>query len=169
MMKNAVYFVALAAILSGSASAFSLQPNGKAASNKPSFELKNALMTAFTAATIATSAFSPLDVQAVDLSGLNFGSSNVVAVKTVREGMYETYEVDIEQKYDNAKSTFKPAKETKSKKGKYTAILSILVVGSFIIPMAQYLWYVKDDSSSDKFFGKEEIPEPEPPKKKGWF
>jgi hypothetical protein len=36
--------------------------------------------------------------------------------------------------------------------------------------MAQYFWYVRDDDSSDRFFGKaEEIPEPEPPKKKGWF
>ena len=52
------------------------------------------------------------------------------------------------------------------KKGKYTAILAILVVGSFIVPMAQYFWYVRDDNSSDQFFA-EEVPEP--PKKKGWF
>jgi hypothetical protein len=56
-----------------------------------------------------------------------------------------------------------------------------LIVGSFIVPMAQYIWYIKDDDSSDKFF-KEDVPEPkkkkgkfskkavpEPPKKKGWF
>lgn len=53
--------------------------------------------------------------------------------------------------------------------GKYTAILAILVVGSFIVPMAQYFWYVKDDDSSDKFFAAKDIPDPEPPKKKGWF
>mmetsp|Transcript_14702 Transcript_14702/g.30150 ORF Transcript_14702/g.30150 Transcript_14702/m.30150 type:complete len:84 (+) Transcript_14702:38-289(+) len=53
--------------------------------------------------------------------------------------------------------------------GKYTALIAILVVGSFIIPMAQYFWYVKDDDSSDKFFNKVPEPEPEPPKKKGWF
>jgi hypothetical protein len=35
--------------------------------------------------------------------------------------------------------------------------------------MAQYFWYVKDDDSSDKFFAAKDIPEPEPPKKKGWF
>jgi hypothetical protein len=54
--------------------------------------------------------------------------------------------------------------------GKYTAILAILIVGSFIIPMAQYFWYVKDDDSSDNFFA-QKVPEPkaEPPKKKGWF
>lgn len=50
--------------------------------------------------------------------------------------------------------------------GKYTAILSILVVGSFIIPMAQYFWYVRDDDSSDQFFAKDI---PEPPKKGGFF
>ena len=50
--------------------------------------------------------------------------------------------------------------------GKYTAILAILIVGSFIVPMAQYFWYVKDDDSSEKFFA-EDVPEP--PKKKGWF
>jgi hypothetical protein len=55
-------------------------------------------------------------------------------------------------------------------KGKYTALIAVLVVGSFIIPMAQYFWYVKDDDSSDKFFAKAAEPEPEPPKKKGgWF
>ena len=51
--------------------------------------------------------------------------------------------------------------------GKYTAILSILVVGSFIIPMAQYFWYVRDDDSSDRFFA-EDVPEP-PKKKKGFW
>ena len=51
--------------------------------------------------------------------------------------------------------------------GKYTAILAILVVGSFIIPMGQYFWYVRDDDSSDRFFA-EDVPDPEP-KKKGFF
>jgi len=53
--------------------------------------------------------------------------------------------------------------------GKYTAILAILIVGSFIVPMAQYFWYVRDDDSSEQFFGQKKAPEPEPPKKKGWF
>jgi hypothetical protein len=47
-------------------------------------------------------------------------------------------------------------------------LLAILIVGSFIIPMAQYFWYVRDDDSSDKFFNAKDVPEPEP-KKKGWF
>lgn len=54
--------------------------------------------------------------------------------------------------------------------GKYTALIAVLVVGSFIIPMAQYFWYVKDDDSSEKFFQKAAEPEPEPKKKGGgWF
>ena len=53
--------------------------------------------------------------------------------------------------------------------GKYTALLAILIVGSFIIPMAQYFWYVRDDDSSDKFFAKNVPPPPEPPAKKKWF
>lgn len=52
-------------------------------------------------------------------------------------------------------------------KGKYTALLAVLIMGSFIVPMAQYFWYVRDDDSSDKFFA-EKVPEP-PAKKKGWF
>lgn len=54
--------------------------------------------------------------------------------------------------------------------GKYTALLAVLIVGSFVIPMAQYFWYVKDDDSSNKFFAQNVPPPPtEKPKKKGWF
>jgi hypothetical protein len=44
----------------------------------------------------------------------------MVAEKVVREGMYGEYEVDLIQQRDDARSTFKPAKETKSKKGAYS-------------------------------------------------
>ena len=46
-----------------------------------------------------------------------FSSTNIVAEKVVREGMYQDYEVDVTQSVDDARSTFKSAKETKSKKG----------------------------------------------------
>jgi hypothetical protein len=56
------------------------------------------------------------------------------------------------------------------RQGKYTALLAILIVGSFIIPMAQYFWYVRDDDSSDRFFAqKVPPPPPPPPAKKKWF
>jgi hypothetical protein len=145
-------------------------------------------MGAFAAMTIASNVMTA-PANAVDTFG-TFSSSIVLSEKVVREGLYREYEVDIVQEKDDARSTFKAKEETKSKKGKctewsrgrlspktraysqtqqkgkYTALLAVLVVGSFIIPMAQYFWYVRDDDSSDKFFA-EKVPEP--PKKKGWF
>ena len=47
---------------------------------------------------------------------------------------------------------FKGRAETKSKKGKYTALLGVLVNGLFTIPMAQCFWHVRDDDSSDDSF-----------------
>jgi hypothetical protein len=46
-----------------------------------------------------------------------FSSTTVVAEKVVREGLYQDYEADVYQEVDDARSTFKSAKETKSKKG----------------------------------------------------
>lgn len=47
-------------------------------------------------------------------------STTMVAEKVTREGFYGEYEVDVvPQQYDDARSTFKPAKETKSKKGEW--------------------------------------------------
>merc|ERR1711871_993565 len=98
------------------------------------------------------------------------GTNIVVAEKVTREGIYGTYDVELTQTYDNAESTFKSKVETKSKKGKYTALLGVLVMGSFIIPMAQYFWYVRDDDSSDNFFAsKKSPPPPPPPPKKSGF
>jgi len=38
--------------------------------------------------------------------------------KVIREGVYGEYEIDVpDQVYDDARSTFKSAKETKTKKG----------------------------------------------------
>ena len=55
-----------------------------------------------------------------------YSSSNVVAEKVVRQGLYQDYEVDIVQEKDDARSTFKGAKETKSKKGKRNTWLNFL-------------------------------------------
>ncbi len=179
------------------------------ASPKPLAQLKNAVGSTFVAATIAANVLTPVADAAVFDSPVFGSSSNNVAVTEVRQGVYKEYEIDVTpQQTDNAESTFKSAKETKSKKGecdensvslyisiytafgkcflcsapttlfllynsfagKYTALLAVLVVGSFIIPMAQYFWYVRDDDSSDQFFAQSVAPpEPEPPKKKGWF
>lgn len=138
--------------------------------------------SAFAAATIAASSVLtqiPESAQANTLvmeqqqpqTSMTTASSLVLAKKEIRQGLYQEYEVDVpDQVYDDARSTFKSAKETKSKKGKYTALLAILIVGSFVIPMAQYFWYVRDDDSTDQFFGQKAQAPPEPePKKKKWF
>ena len=142
---------------------------------KPIVDIQKAVTSTFVAATIATNAFLPLNADAlVELQQPTVfdSSSNIIAEKVVREGMYKEYEIDVSTPnvVDNADSTFKSAKETKSKKGKYTALLAVLIVGSFIIPMAQYFWYVRDDDSTERFFGQgAPAPAPEPVKKKGGF
>ena len=145
--------------------------------------MQKAATGAFAAFTIASSVIMTPPVAQASIPAA-FGTQ-VLAEKVVREGIYGEFEYDMpEQKYDDARSTFKSAKETKSKKGelntvyfkmrwqscvfvwsfsfigdganhsvwsctktnfsgKYTALLAVLIVGSFIIPMAQYFWYVR--------------------------
>lgn len=165
---HSAFLIALVTVFFG-ADAFSPQTN-----KAVNLDLKKAAGTAFAAFTIGSSVLSSPMANAFDAAPpqpFTFSSTNIVAEKVVRQGLYNDYEVDIVQERDDARSTFKGAAETKSKKGKYTAILAILIVGSFIVPMAQYFWYVKDDDSSDRFFGTKEVvkPPPPPPKKKGWF
>uniref|UniRef100_A0A7S2CEE7 Uncharacterized protein n=1 Tax=Florenciella parvula TaxID=236787 RepID=A0A7S2CEE7_9STRA len=63
-----------------------------------------------------------------------------------KEGIYGEYQVEVkEQAVDDARSTFKSAKATKKGKNKYVAVLGVLLVGSFLIPMLQYFWYVRED------------------------
>ena len=81
-------------------------------------DLQKAATGAIAAATIASSVLSwappPAD------ASFAFSSSQVVAEKVIREGIYGEYEVDLpEQVYDDARSTFKSAKETKTKKGMF--------------------------------------------------
>jgi len=164
-MKYSTVLLALA--LAFGAEAFSPQANK--AANKPVLaDLKKAAVNTMAAIAIGSSVLStPVVADAMDMQPV-FSTTNIVAATETRQGLYQEYEVDVDsQVLDDARSTFKSAKETKSKKGKYTAILAILVVGSFIVPMAQYFWYVKDDDSSDRFFA-EDVPE-SPKKKKGFW
>ena len=63
-----------------------------------------------------------------------------------REGLYKEYSVEVkDQEVDSAASTFKSAKATAKGKNKYVGVLGVLIVGSFIIPMLQYFWYVRED------------------------
>jgi hypothetical protein len=57
----------------------------------------------------------------------SFGSSSLVAERVTREGLYREYDVDVgDQVYDDARSTYKSAKETKTKKGMHAYQLSLL-------------------------------------------
>jgi len=175
-MKSASTILAISLALIGSTNAYvPPQSRTKATPSKPAFDLKKAVAVTFTAATIASSSFMPIAEAADYMSPISqdYGSTTLVSVKTVREGVYGEYALEVPvQVTDDARSTFKSAKETKSKKGKYTAILAILVVGSLIIPMAQYFWYVRDDNSLEFFLNKKSMPEPPPPpppKKKNFF
>jgi hypothetical protein len=83
-----------------------------------SFDLKNAAMGAIVAASLA-SGIATTPASAIDYQLGSFGSTTVVAEKVIREGLYREYEVELpdQQQLDDAQSTFKSAKETKSKKG----------------------------------------------------
>jgi hypothetical protein len=77
---------------------------------------------------------------------LNFGSMPV-AVKETVQGMYKEYTVDREDDsaLDEIRSNYKTAEQTDENKGKYWAILAVLMAGSFAIPMVQYYWYVAEE------------------------
>ncbi len=201
MAKLSTAIVSLALLCNGVSA---LVPSNVPKTKRPAFDAKRAATNTMAAASIASALVIGPMADAVDMAmdTPSFGSSSLVAERVTREGLYREYDVDVgDQVFDDARSTYKSAKETKTKKGKiwlaetliyiitkctlslncsfvlfwfftgkYTALIAVLVVGSFIIPMAQYFWYVKDDDSSDKFFAKAAEPEPEPePKKKKWF
>ncbi len=88
------------------------------ASTKPVIDdFKKAAMNTMAAFAIGSSVLStPVVADAMDMSV--FSSTQVVAEKVVKQGLYQDYTVEVEQEYDSAKSTFKSAAETKSKKGK---------------------------------------------------
>lgn len=49
---------------------------------------------------------------AIDMQQSVFSSTNVVAEKVTRQGLYNDYEVEITQETDDARSTFKSASES---------------------------------------------------------
>ena len=91
------------------------------APKKASFDFKKAAVGALVAASIASSIATAPAASATTMDTQFAGSGSfVVAERVVREGIYREYEIDLpdQQEVDDAKSTFKSAKETKSKKGK---------------------------------------------------
>ena len=86
--------------------------------------------------------------QAADYTALpNFGTSHMVAEKVVREGLYRDYEVDIVQQYDDPRSTFKEAKETKSKKGTYGLTMNNIFPFSPSFSFNSFLFYWMQEST----------------------
>jgi hypothetical protein len=78
---------------------------------KPLAELKKAAAGTIAAIAIGSSILgNPLIADAVGDQPL-FSSTNVVAEKVVRQGLYSEYEVEITQEKDDARSTFKSACE----------------------------------------------------------
>ena len=141
---------------------------------RKTLDFKNAAMATFAAATIASSALTPMISEASDMNMIELlpfaSTSTFASEKLIKAGLCKDYEIDnAEQQVDDARSTFKGRTDTRSKKWKHTALLGVIVNGLFTIPMAQCFWHVRDDDSSDGFFQVQNIPEPEKPKKKGWF
>lgn len=89
-------------------------------------ELKKAAASAVAAFTIGSSVLtSPIVADAMESQPFTFTSTNIVAEKVVRQGLYQDYEVDLVQSVDDAKSTFKQAGETKSKKGMWKELTMV--------------------------------------------
>jgi hypothetical protein len=88
-------------------------------SKSPLVELNKAAAGAFAAFTIASSVvLTPPAPANAAVTSFVPSSSQVLAEKVVREGLYKDYEIDVpDQVFDDAKSTFKKASETKSNKG----------------------------------------------------
>ena len=98
------------------------------------FDFGKAATGAFAAFTIGSSVLTaPMNAGAMDNQPFTFSSTNVIAEKVTKQGLYGEYTVDVyEQEVDDAASTFKSAKETKSKKGKTNRHI-ISCVGCFTV------------------------------------
>jgi len=100
--------------------------------SKPLTELQKAATGAFAAFTIASSVLTAPPAADAILPAFS-SSSQVLAEKVVREGMYGEYEIDLpDQVYDDARSTFKSAQETKTKKGASTITYSSLLFSDLV-------------------------------------
>ncbi len=87
---------------------------------KPAFNIQKVAVNSMAAASLASALVIGPMADAVDMMDIqpNFGSSNLVAERVTREGLYREYDVDVgDQVFDDARSTYKSAKETKTKKG----------------------------------------------------
>jgi hypothetical protein len=124
MTKISPLIVSLA-ILFGGASA--LAPSKVPQATKPAFDVQRVAFNGMAAASLASALVVGPMADAVEMMANtpSFGSSSLVAERVTREGLYKEYDVDVgDQQYDDARSTYKSAKETKGKKGRRVDIMS---------------------------------------------
>ena len=110
--------LASAALLLNGASAYA--PSKVPQAKRPAFDPKRTAVNGMAAASLASALVVGPMADAIDLTvdAPSFGSSNLVAERVTREGLYKEYDVDVgDQVFDDARSTYKSAKETKGKKG----------------------------------------------------
>ena len=107
-------------ILFGGSSA--LTPSKVPQATKAAFDVQRVAFNGMAAASLASALVIGPMADAVEMMAdthASFGSSSLVAERVTREGLYREYDVDlVDQQYDDARSTYKSAKETKTKKGR---------------------------------------------------
>lgn len=121
MAKLSTAIVSLALLFNGVSA---LVPSNVPKTKRPAFDAKRAATNSMAAASIASALVIGPMADAVDMAmdTPSFGSSSLVAERVTREGLYREYDVEVpDQVYDDARSTYKSAKETKTKKGKNLA------------------------------------------------
>ena len=128
MAKLSTAIVSLALLFNGVSA---LVPSNVPKTKRPAFDAKRAATNTMAAASIASALVIGPMADAVDMvmDTPSFGSSSLVAERVTREGLYREYDVDVgDQVYDDARSTYKSAKETKTKKGKIWLELKNLII-----------------------------------------
>mmetsp|Transcript_65634 Transcript_65634/g.132073 ORF Transcript_65634/g.132073 Transcript_65634/m.132073 type:complete len:147 (-) Transcript_65634:226-666(-) len=146
MMRSTLLFFAL--FSAASTEAFAPASFARPVSRRSPAPLKamNPLTGAAAAAILSLQlATTPMVLPDIDSFSIQNTPITVAATET-REGIYKSYDIETKaQDVDDAKGTFKTAKATAKGKSKYVGILGVLIIGSFIIPMAQYFWYVREE------------------------
>ena len=106
------------------------------------------------------------------MASLNPDSATNNGVGSVANHALEPFFGKVDPQYQKMLAEDKFAHETFNLpkayegKNKYLGLFVVLLFGSFVIPMAQYFWYVRD--TPDSLFANEEPPPPPPAPKKFW-
>ena len=120
MTKFSSVLISLALLFNGVSA---LAPSKVSKAKRPAFDPKRVAFNGMAAASLASALVVGPMADAVDMmtDAPSFGSSSLVAERVTREGLYREYDVDVgDQVFDDARSTYKIAKETKTKKGTCT-------------------------------------------------